>query len=86
MRPENEREIGTMTCRICGDPRFATKDCCPTPDTTGHWVSTDAFEKLMYQIWGVTEMIPYSVVRDFRSDWLNGVPQDATTYLKGCQA
>lgn len=71
-----------MTCRICGNPNETTATCCPTPDTTGKWVSRDTFESLMYKVWGNHGVIPPSIVRDFYSDWLNGVSQDAETYLR----
>jgi hypothetical protein len=72
-----------MTCRICGSLNYNTKDCCPTPIETGLSIPRDDFEKLMYQLWNVNEpeKIPYAIVRDFYSDWMNGSPETAEHYL-----
>ncbi len=71
-------------CRICGNPKDKTKDCCPTPIETGLSIPKDEFEKLMYKVWGNSEVIPPVIVRDFYSDWINGSPIDAETYLIQC--
>ena len=72
-------------CRICGSERDKTKDCCPTPLETGLAIPKDDFEKLMYEVWGDKgEVIPPSIVAGFYSDWMNGVPIDARTYLIQC--
>jgi hypothetical protein len=69
-------------CRICGNERFTTKDCCPTPMESKNCISRDDFEKLMYKVWGDHGVIPSVIVRDFYSDWINGQDISAEEYLK----
>jgi hypothetical protein len=71
-----------MTCRICGYRELNTTDCCPTPMESNNYISREEFETLMYKVWGNHGVLPYSVVRDFYSDWINGNDILAEEYLK----
>lgn len=72
-------------CRICGS-EVLTKDCCPTPLETGLTISRDEFKAMMIRVWELEEAPPDYIVRDFYSDWMSGVPVDAETYLRRCEA
>jgi hypothetical protein len=71
-----------MSCRICGNTKDSTKECCPTPLESENCMSKDDFEKLMYEVWGNSGIIPLVTVRDFYNDWINGNDINAKTYLE----
>lgn len=76
-------------CRICGSEQ-PTKTCCPNPlDGGKNYVTRDTFESLMYEVWNIDnheQQIPYSIVRDFYSDWLSGTDIPANEYLILCSS
>jgi hypothetical protein len=72
-------------CRICGSNQH-TRDCCPSPVEMGLSMPIEDFKDFMRKVWDVTEDIPYCIVRNFYSDWMNGKAVDVITYLKSCEA